>query len=73
VRYQKTVEDVGVPQFPSSVFIETDKGFFCIHPRESVFVVNIAYSQRFLKGKTPLDLEEEIEPFFKSLVFTPIK
>jgi hypothetical protein len=73
VRYERTVEDVGVPQFPSSVFIETDKGFFCIHPRASRFVVTVTYSQRFFKGQRPLSLEQEIEPVFKSLTFTSVE
>jgi hypothetical protein len=73
VRYERTVEDVGVPQFPGSVFFETDKGFFCIHPRASRFVVIVTYSQRFLKGQRPLSLEQEIEPVFKSLTFTSVE
>ena len=73
VRYERMVEDLRVPQFPGSVFIETDKGYECIHPTASTFVVFISYSERFLKGQKPLVLEEEIAPFFKSLLFAPIK
>jgi len=73
VRYERTVEDIGVPQFLSSVFIETDKGFFCTHPRASKFVVTVHYSQRFLKGQRPLSLEQEVEPVFKSLTFTSVE
>src|SRR5262249_51241068 len=73
VRYKRTVEDTGVPQFPGSVFIETDNGFSCIHPRASRFVVTVTYSQRFLKGQRLLTLEHEIDPVFKSLTFTSLE
>jgi hypothetical protein len=73
VGYERAVEDVVLPQFPGSAFSEADKGFFCIHPRTSRFVVLIVYSETFLKGQRPLSLEQEIEPVFKSLTFTSVE
>jgi hypothetical protein len=73
VGYDTVVEDAGWQRFPGSIFIQKDKGFYCIHPRASRFVVLITYSQNILKGQRPLSVEEEVDPFFKSLVFTPIK
>ena len=34
-------------------------------------MVQVSYSQRYLKGKKPLPIESEVEAFVKSLNFTP--
>lgn len=73
VRYDFTIEDHGSPYAPGSVLILTGYGFFFRHPYDDKYIVDINYSQRFPKGDKPLPAESEVEPFFKSLEFTPIK
>ncbi len=72
-RFDLTVEDHGVPYAPGSVFILTERDFYLLHPDSPEVVVHLSYSQRFLRGEKPLLIEAEIEPFLKSLVFTPIR
>jgi ankyrin repeat protein len=73
VRFDFTVEDRGVPYAPGSVFVLTVHDFYCLHPDSSNLVVYIAYSQRFLQGEQALPIESEVEPFLRSLEFTPIQ
>lgn len=73
VRYNKVVEDHRVRLFPGTVFIMEDHGFLCPHPNFPRFIVNLSYSQRYLRGEQPLPVEKEIAPFFKSLMFTPVR
>lgn len=72
VRYDFTIEDHGAPYAPGSILILTGYGFFVVHP-DANYIVDINYNQRFPKGDKPLPVEDEVEPFFKSLEFTPIK
>ncbi len=68
-----TVEDHGVPYAPDSVFILTGQVYYCLHPDSTKGYVVLKYSQRFLRGENPLPIESEVEPFLKSLSFTPIQ
>lgn len=71
VVYDQTVEDSGVPQFPGSIFILTMHGFRCAHPHWPRYVIDVGYSQRVPRGDQTLSVEAEVEPFLKSLMFTP--
>ncbi len=73
VQYEGAFEDAAVPQFPGSVFIINTRGFDCLHPHRPGVVVRITYGTRVLQGVQPPPIEAEVEPFLKSLVFTPIK
>lgn len=73
VRYDKVVEDHRVQRFPGTVFIMADHGFLCPHPDFPRFIVNLSYSQRYMRGNQPLAVEKEVTPFFKSLTFTPVR
>ncbi len=72
-RSDLTVEDHGVPYAPGSVFILTQRDLYFLHPDSPEVVVHLSYSQRFLRGEKPLPIDAEIEPFLKSLEFTPIR
>jgi hypothetical protein len=71
VRYDSTVEDRGIPQFPEEVFVLSSHGFICVHPNESAYVVGVEYSQRAPQGETLLPIDAEGESFLESLSFTP--
>lgn len=72
VSYDQTVEDTGVPQFPGAVFILSMRGVRCIHPYRPGHIVDVGYSQRYLRGRQPLALEAEMEPFVRSVMFVPL-
>lgn len=69
VKYEQTFEDTGVPRFPGSIFILATRGFRCLHPHWPKYMVDVGYSQRYLRGQRPLSIEAELEPFLKSVVF----
>ncbi len=76
VRYESTREDPNRPQFPGFVFVISKQGFAVLHPDSPRFVINLEYRQYFARGQQPLSqkaLEIEVEPFQKSLEFTPIE
>ena len=73
LRYEKVLKDHRVRRFPGAVFIISNRAFLCPHPDFARFIVNLEYSQRYLQGEEPLPVEKEIEPFFKSLMFTPFR
>lgn len=72
VRYDISIEDRGLAALPSAAFISTMRGLMCPHPDSPRFHVNVVYSQRHLRGESPLPMEEEGEPFLRSLRFTPL-
>lgn len=71
MRYEITAEDRAVPQFPGSVFVMPLRGFLFLHPDSPTYVIILEYSQRYLQGQEPLSIKAEVEPFLKSLIFTP--
>jgi hypothetical protein len=73
VRYEYITEDRSSRVHPGSVFILIRKGFIFLHPDSSSFLLRLEYSERYLRGEQSFSLEAEVEPFFRSLVFTPIQ
>jgi hypothetical protein len=65
------VEDHGVPWAkPGTFYIIEGYDYFWIDQDNSEFISHSGYSQRFLPGDQPLEgIEEEVEPFLKSVVF----
>jgi YVTN family beta-propeller protein len=71
-RVDALVEDYRVPQFPNSVFLQSDHTIRCLHPHDARFMLWAGYSQRYLKGEQPAAIaREEGEPFLQSVVFLP--
>lgn len=73
VKYEFIAEDHGVAHFPGSVFVMTMHGFLFLHPDSPTYVIDVGYSQRYLRGQQPFPVEGEVEPFLRSLLFTPIR
>ncbi len=73
VRIDLLFEDHAPRDFPGSVLMLTRQGFIVPHPGAPGFYIWVEYSQRFPPGREPYHLETELEPFLKSLVFTPIR
>ena len=74
VKKEFTSEDHAVPNAPGEVFILTGGDYYCFHPETSKpLLVQISYSQRYPKGKKPLPIESELEPFVGSLSFPPVR
>jgi hypothetical protein len=74
IRHAARMEDRGVPGYPAgSVFIFEVRGFRCVHPSDPRLVIDISYSQRFPLGQVwdPV-FDPNVEPFLRSLVFTPL-
>lgn len=61
------------PNMPGFVFTVSTKGFRVLHPDSPTFIIDLQYSQLYLRGQQPLSLESELEPFFNSLMFTPLR
>ena len=49
--------------------IITMHGLFCLHPKKSGQYIDIAYSQRYVKGRAALNVKKESEEFVNSLEF----
>jgi len=71
VRYDESIEDIRVPQFQGSIFVERQRGFRCLHPFRKGVVVDFGWSERHLAGEPSAGLDAEVEPFMKSLRFSP--
>jgi hypothetical protein len=71
MRYKKVLEDHSPRDVPGYVLILTQDGFIVPHPHSPTFFIWVEYSQRFPPGKKPFPIEAELEPFLKSLEFTP--
>jgi hypothetical protein len=67
VKYRLEIEDTGAPAFPGSVLTLDVTGYRCLHPLSPRYAVDIAYSQRYPKGELPVAMENEVDPFLKSL------
>ena len=67
VKYKLEIEDSGAPAFPGSVLFLDVTGYRCLHPLSTRYVIDIAYSQRYPKGELPVAMENEADPFLKSL------
>lgn len=72
IKYSMKYEVHGAPGFPGTVFIVNKKGFFFLHPDSSKLLISISSRQRFLPGEESPPIDSEVEPFFKSLSFTPL-
>jgi len=73
IRYDLSFEDHAPRDVPGSILMLTRQGFIVHHPGDPGFYIWVEYSQRFPPGTDPYPLETELEPFLKSLVFTPIR
>ena len=73
IRYEIRWESHNPPAFPGFIFLHTVRGFQFLHPDSSTLVIDISYSERYLRGQQSIPLEAEIEPFLRSLVFTPVR
>lgn len=61
-------EDRQVPGYGGRAFILTAKEYFCLHPaatQSHPVAVHLHVSQRYLQGKRPFTLDDEVEPFFR--------
>jgi len=67
IRYDTEAEDRKVPSFPGSIFIFHNWGLSCVHPKHKNEIYTLNASQRYLKGKTPKNLQDELDPFLNSL------
>lgn len=69
-RVDALVEDYGVPQFPNSVFLQSDHTIRCLHPHDVRFILWAGYSQRYVKGEQPAAIvQDEGEAFLKNVAF----
>jgi hypothetical protein len=69
-----SAEDRGVPYALGQVFVMQGWDLVCVHPQGGGRVlVRLGASQRHLESDAPLDLEPELTPFIKSLVFGPLR
>lgn len=66
VRGTFRVEDHGVPGAEGKVFVTESRSRFYLHPEDGRQIV-LTVSQRVPRGRTPLDLDAEVEPFLDSL------
>lgn len=64
VEYRQTVERSGASQSPASTTIQDMHGITCVHPVWPRYVADFFEVQRYPKGAQPLDLGEELKPFF---------
>lgn len=69
IRYDTTAEDRRDPNFPGSIFIFHNWGISCVHPKYKNEIHTLNASQRYLKGKSPTNLQNELDPFLGSLQF----
>ena len=72
VRIHQAQEDRQVPGWQRSVFVIDAHAIRCVHPYSPKYVIDISYSERRLKDDLPIFLQSEVEPFLKSLDFTPL-
>jgi hypothetical protein len=69
IRYDSKAEDRRGPNFPGSIFIFHNWGLSCVHPKYKNEIYTLNASQRYLKGKTPTNLNAEFEAHLSSLQF----
>lgn len=73
LRYELTRDDTVSRLFPGSVFTRKAHGFLILHPESPTFLIDIIYTQRYLRGEQPIRLETEAEEFLKGLAFTSLR
>jgi hypothetical protein len=73
VRIHQAQEDLEVPGWRGSVFVIDAHAIRCVHPHAPKYVIDISYSERRLKDDPGVSFETEVEPFLKSVVFTPLR
>jgi hypothetical protein len=67
--YAATSEDRGVPEFPGSIFILKEQGYYCT-PLRTDSLFHFIYSERFPKGEERLPtFPQEAQDFFRSVEF----
>ncbi len=69
LRYDIKDEGGRVPGFPGSIFIFHNWGLTCVHPEHRNEIYTLNASQRYLKGESPTNLENEFEPLRNSMQF----
>ncbi len=77
VRVDFTVEDHEVKYAPGKTFILTGTDLYFTHPHASgtnsgSLLIKIAFSQRYLQGEKPVELEQEMLPFLTGFALTQI-
>lgn len=72
-RYRRLTELSGWARFPAAVFMLATRGLYCLHPEWPRYMIDVGYTQLYLKGHPPLPLDAEVEPFLRSPVFTSSK
>jgi len=70
LRFEQTVENKGVAEFPGAPFIEQIRGYRCLHPQWPRYVVSVAYDDEHLSGVEPFRIDGEVEPALHSLRLT---
>jgi hypothetical protein len=73
--YASTTEDRSNPTFPNHTFVIDKRGFVVLHPDSPRLAVNVEYRQYYggdVRPLSPEALEREVEPFQRSLQFTPL-
>ena len=61
--YDYEAEDAGV--------VLTVRGVRCLHPQWPNYAVDVSYNQRHPAGQPPIAMDAEVDPFLRSLEFTP--
>jgi len=73
VRFDLLFQDHAPADFPGTVLMLSRRGFIVPHPYASGFEVWVESSERFKPLTSRYPLDAELEPFLKSLQFTPIR
>ncbi len=77
VRVDFTVEDKEVKYAPGKTFILTGTDLYFTHPHASrsnsgSLLIKLAFSQRYLQGEKPVELEQEMLPFLTGFTLNKI-
>ena len=73
VRFDLLLEEHAPADFPGIVLMITRRGFAVPHPGAPGSYIWVEYSERFQPGTKQYPLDAELEPFLKSVQFTPIR
>jgi len=57
-------------EFGDAVLSVTTRGFFCWHPHWPRYAINVLHTERYPTGQAPPSLDDEVEPFLRSVIFT---
>jgi hypothetical protein len=70
-RYARLTEFKDPAEFGDAVLLVATRGLFCWHPRWPRYAIDVLYTERYPAGQTLLPLEDEVEVFLRSVMFTP--